>query len=66
MIFRFFTHSSICRLPFVFSLFSKEERENKKEKTKRKKPGNNVFTRKIQYKDQYKQIVSCFVLALWQ
>lgn len=25
---RFFTHRPICRLPFVFSLFSKEERAN--------------------------------------
>jgi hypothetical protein len=46
-------------LPFVFSLFSKEERVNKKKKLKRKTPGNNVFTRKIQPKDQYKQTVNC-------
>ena len=59
-IFRFFTHSPICRLPFVLSLFSKEERENKKEKLKRKTPGNNVFTRKIQIQHQYKQISTCF------
>ena len=58
-IFRFFTPGPICRLPFVFSLFSKEERVNKKEKLKRKTPGNNVFTRKIQPKDQYKQTVNC-------
>ena len=59
-IFRFFTHRPICRLPFVFSLFLKEEGENKKEKLKRKKPGNNVFTKKIQPQNQYKQISTCF------
>ena len=57
---RFFTHRPICRLPFVFSLFLKEEGENKKEKLKRKKPGNNVFTKKIQPQNQYKQISTCF------
>ena len=59
-IFRFFTHSPICRLPFVFSLFLKGGRVNQKEKPKTKAPGNNVFTRKIQPQNQCKQSSSCF------
>ena len=60
-VFRLFTPSPLCPLPSVLSLFSKKRKGNQERKTETKTPGNNVFTRKIQIQDQYKQNESVVV-----